>query len=159
MRTAISLLAVALTLAPTQLTAQGGQPMHATGTFDVTVTPAPATPFETAANLTRYTLVKQIHGGLEGAAHGEMLSTATESTGAMAYVALDRLDVTLNGRKGTFILLHQATMLRTDPNSGVMKIVIMKDSGTGDLTGISGDLTIHIDAHGHHTYTLNYQLP
>lgn len=133
--------------------------MQAKGTFDVKVTPETATPLETEAKLARYGLQKSFHGDLQGEARGEMLSTLVEDTKAMGYVALDRFSGELAGHKGSFLLMHQATMTNGDPSSGVMKIVVMKGSGTGDLKGISGELTIIIDANGNHSYIFDYQLP
>jgi hypothetical protein len=40
-----------------------------------------------------------------------------------------------------------------------MNIVVVPDSGTGELTGISGKLTIDIAAGGKHSYTFDYTLP
>ena len=69
--------------------------MEAKGTFEVKVTPAEASPVGKDADLTCYSLEKTFHGDTEGTAKGEMLASKTESTGAMAYVALDHLTVRL----------------------------------------------------------------
>lgn len=42
--------------------------------------------------------------------------------------------------------------------SATMGIVIVPDSGTGALEGISGTLTIKVE-NGVHSYTLEYTLP
>ena len=133
--------------------------MQARGTFDVKVKPETATPLETEAKIVRYGLEKTFHGDLQGEARGEMLSTLVEDTKAMGYVALDHFTGTLAGHQGSFLLMHQATMTSGDPSSGLMKIVVMKGSGTGDLKGIIGELTIIIDAKGNHSYLFDYQLP
>ncbi len=133
--------------------------MEAKGTFEVKVTPAEASAVGKDAGIARYSLEKTFHGDMEGAAKGEMLASTTESTGAMAYVALDHLTVTFGKRSGSFYLAHTATMNKSDPASGVMKIVVVKDSGTGELAGLSGELTIIIDAKGKHSYVFNYDLP
>jgi len=88
-----------------------------------------------------------------------MLTTLTESTGAMAYVAMEQVTGKLGGKSGTFYLAHKATMTKGDAASGEMSIVIVKGSGTGELAGISGQLTIIIDASGKHSYVLEYELP
>jgi hypothetical protein len=36
---------------------------------------------------------------------------------------------------------------------------VVKDSGTGDLAGLSGELTIIIYANGGHSYLFDYELP
>jgi hypothetical protein len=111
------------------------------------------------AGLASYSLEKTFRGDMQGTAKGEMLASMTESTGAMAYVALDHFTVTLAGRSGSFYLAHTATMRKGDAGSGVMKIVVVRDSGTGDLLGLSGELTIVIDAAGKHSYVFDYDLP
>ncbi len=139
--------------------AKKGRHMQAKGTFDVKTTPVETSPVGKDAGLTCYSLEKTFHGDLEGTAKGEMLASLTQSTGAMAYVAMDHVTVTLAGRSGSFYLAHTATMRKGDPASGVMKIVVVKDSGTKGLAGLSGELTILIDAQGKHSYVFDYELP
>ena len=43
--------------------------------------------------------------------------------------------------------------------SGVMKVVVVKDSGTGELAGLSEELTIIIDPKGNPPYVFDYELP
>jgi hypothetical protein len=50
-------------------------------------------------------------------------------------------------------------MTKGDAASGEMEIAIVKGSGTGELAGISGGLTIIIDAFGKHSYVFEYELP
>ena len=133
--------------------------MRAKGTFEVKVTPAEVSPVGKDAGLTCYSLEKTFHGDIEGTTKGEMLASSTKSTGAMAYVAMDHVTGTLGGRSGSFYLAHTATMRRGDAASGVMKVVVVKDSGTGELAGLSGELTIIIDPKGGHSYVLDYELP
>ena len=133
--------------------------MEAKGTFEVKVTPADATAFEKGMGLGRYEVDKQWAGGLSGTSKGEMLTTFTETTGSMAYVAMEQVTAQLEGNTGTFYLAHKATMTKGDAASGEMNIVVVKGSGTGQLAGISGTLTIIIDSTGKHSYVLDYQLP
>ena len=133
--------------------------MQAKGTFVVKVKPVEASEFEKSAGLGRYELEKTFSGGMVGEAKGEMLTSFTESTGAMAYVAMDHFSGTLDGRSGSFWLSHVATMSKGDAKSGVMKVVVVKNSGTGELAGLSGELTIVIDASGGHSYVFEYELP
>jgi hypothetical protein len=132
--------------------------MHATGSFAVTVTPAEPAALAKEAGLGVYTLDKSFSGELEASSKGEMLTGSTESTGAMAYVAIERVTGTLKGRSGSFLLMHNASMLKTDPASGVMQVVVVPQSGTDQLTGLSGKMTINIEG-GKHSYDLEYQLP
>lgn len=127
---------------------------HATGPFDVKVThqddssPDPL--------LARMTLDKQYHGDLEGTGQGQMLTAGTSVKGSGAYVAIEKVTGTLRGRNGTFVLQHSGTMTQNKPQ---LIITIVPDSGTGQLTGISGKMTIIIAADGKHSYDLEYALP
>ena len=133
--------------------------MQAKGTFVVKVTPTEPSAVAKAGAIGRYTLEKTFSGDLEGTAQGEMLASATESTGAMAYVAMDHVTGKLGGRSGSFYLMHSATMKKGDASSGVMKIVVVKDSGTGELAGIRGDFKVIVDDKGGHSYVFDYELP
>jgi uncharacterized protein DUF3224 len=64
------------------------------------------------------TSAKQLHGDLEGTSVGEMLTAMTSVKDSAGYVAVERVTGTLNGRRGSFILQHHATMTRgAVPNS------------------------------------------
>ena len=133
--------------------------MEARGTFEVKVSPQEATPFEKGMGVVRYQIDKVWLGDWSGASKGEMLSSYTESTGAMAYVAMEQMTGKLGGKSGSFYLAHRATMTKGDAASGEMNIVVVKGSGTGELVGLSGQLTIIIDGAGKHSYVFAYQLP
>ena len=133
--------------------------MEARGTFEVKVNPVDPTPFEKSMGTARYEIDKTWLGDLSGTSKGEMLTSHTETTGSMAYVAMEQMTGTVSGKTGTFYLAHRATMTKGDPASGEMNIVVVKGSGTGELTGLSGDLKIIIDATGKHSYVFQYELP
>jgi hypothetical protein len=135
-----------------------GMTMHAKGTFVVKVNPVDASAVAQGAGVGRMTIDKTFSGDLEGTSKGEMLTGATEATGAMAYVAMERVTGKLNGRSGSFLLMHNASMLKSDPASGKMQITVVPQSGTDELAGMSGKLTIIIEA-GKHSYDLEYELP
>ena len=128
--------------------------MHAKGTFDVKVTPV-AEDKADGSTLGRYSLDKQYHGDLEATAKGEMLTAGSDVKGSGAYVAVERVTGTLNGRKGSFVLVHKGTM---GHGSMHLEVTVVPDSGTDQLTGIAGTLTIII-ADGKHSYELDYSLP
>jgi hypothetical protein len=148
---AIALLAVAQTSSPSP---KKDSAMHAKGTFDVKVAPVAEDKADGIA-LGRYSLDKQYHGDLEAASKGEMLSAGGEVKGSGAYVAVERVTGTLNGRKGSFALAHKGTM-----GQGKMElsVTVVPDSGTGQLVGLSGTLNIVI-ADGKHSYDFEYSLP
>ena len=130
-------------------------PHHATGTFEVKVTPLdPA--FKAEDNsIGRFSLDKQFHGALEVASKGEMLSGAGTVKGSGGYVAIERVTGTLDGRTGTFILQHNGTM-----QNGVyhLNVIVVPDSATAQLTGLQGSMEI-ITKDGHHSYDFTYPLP
>jgi hypothetical protein len=129
---------------------------RATGPFDVKVTPQkPDTQIARAANLGRLTIDKRFHGDLEGISKGEMLATQTEVPGSAGYVALERISGTLKGRAGSFVLQHSATMTRGKP---VSSITVVPDSGTGELRGLSGKMTITVASDGAHSYEFDFNL-
>jgi len=131
--------------------------MQAKGTFEVKITPAEGTALEKEAGIGRMIIDKTWSGDLAGTSKGSMLTSATESTGAMAYVALEKVDAKLNGKSGSFYFSHTATMKKGDATSGVLKITVVAGSGTGELAGLSGELSIVIDSKGGHAYELNYE--
>jgi len=133
--------------------------MEARGTFEVKITPAEATAFEKGMGVGRYEIDKSWAGDFVGTSKGEMLSSYTESTGSMVYVAIEQMTGKLGGKTGSFFLMHRATMTKGDAASGEMNVVVVKGSGTGELAGLSGVLTIIIDAAGKHSYVFEYELP
>lgn len=130
--------------------------MHAAGTFQVSVKPTEASEIGKAAGLGRMTIDKVWSGGIEGTSKGEMTTTAVGTT--MAYVALETMTVKVNGKSGTFVFSHKATMDSADPKSGVMDISVLPNTGTGELKGIEGSLQITMDKSGH-SYDFTYTLP
>jgi hypothetical protein len=84
-----------------------------------------------------------------------MLATGTAVQGSAGYVAMERVDGTLGGRRGAFNLQHSGTMTRGAPG---LEINVVPDSGTGELTGLAGTLAITI-ANGKHFYDFEYSLP
>ena len=127
---------------------------QANGAFDVKMTPQKD---EGAGDATigRMTIVKQYHGDLEGLAAGQMLAARGEVKESAAYVAVERVRGTLKGRSGTFALHHRGVMTR---GAQELLITVVPDSGTGDLTGITGTMTIDIKD-GKHFYGFAYTLP
>jgi len=126
----------------------------ATGTFDVQLTPQPATPGHEASQVGRMAISKRFHGDLAGTSLGEMLAHRTEVAGSAGYVAMERVEATLAGREGSFVLMHTGEMNRGQPT---LVVQVVPDSGTDGLTGLSGRLSIDI-RDGRHFYELAYEL-
>lgn len=129
---------------------------HATGSFDVRLTPRqPDSPEAEKAQVTRMSIDKQFHGDLEAASAGEMLSAISAVKGSAGYVAMERVTGSLHGRSGGFVLQHHATMHRGVPQ---LSVTVVPDSGTGELEGLAGSMSIQIE-NGAHLYTFDYTLP
>jgi hypothetical protein len=127
---------------------------RATGPFEVKINPQPAYNTDQDAQLGRMSLDKQFHGDLEATSKGEMLTAGSAVKGSAAYVAIERVTGKLHGRTGTFALQHTGIMNRGAPS---LVITVAPDSGTGDLEGLSGAMSIEIVA-GKHSYILDYEL-
>ena len=130
-------------------------PAHATGTFEVKLTPQPPDGKFEDASLGRMTIDKQIHGDLEATSKGTMLTAATDVKGSAGYVAIERVTGSLHGRTGSFVLQHTGTMNR---GAYQLSITVVPDSGTGQLLGLTGKFNITI-ADGKHSYDFEYTLP
>jgi hypothetical protein len=128
---------------------------HVSGEFDVKLAPLPLHEAGASPTLARMSLDKQFHGELEASSKGEMLSAGTSVKGSAGYVAIERVDGTLGGRSGTFVLQHNGTMNRGEPQ---LSITVVPDSGTGDLAGLAGSMGIRIEG-GKHFYEFEYTLP
>jgi hypothetical protein len=128
---------------------------RAKGTFDVKVAPLPAYDTTEATTLGRMSLDKVYHGDLDGTAKGEMLTGMTGVKNSGVYVAVERFTGTLAGKRGTFVLHHTGIM---DRGAQRLSVTVVPDSGTDQLTGLSGSLNITIAADGTHSYEFDYSL-
>jgi hypothetical protein len=127
----------------------------ASGTFEVKIIPEPAEDTVGDSTIGRMSIDKQFHGDLEGVSKGQMLAAGTDVKNSAGYVAIERVRGTLHGRTGTFALQHSGTMNRGEP---ALSVTVVPDSGTGQLLGLAGTLTITI-ADGKHFYAFDYTLP
>jgi hypothetical protein len=127
--------------------------MTARGTFEVTLAPQPPDR-DSGGPFSRLFLDKRFLGDLEATSRGQMLGAETAVEGSGAYVALEQVTGTLNGKRGSFILQHNGTM-----RQGVytLHVSVVPDSGTDALIGITGRMTIIIEG-GTHRYELEYAL-
>lgn len=127
---------------------------HAAGTFDVKLTKQPLADANADSALGRMSMEKTFSGELQGTSRGEMLMAGAPAKGSAGYVAIEHVDATLHGRRGTFVLQHSATMNRGAPQ---LSVTVVPDSATGELAGLSGRVGIDI-VDGKHFYTFDYDL-
>jgi hypothetical protein len=165
-----SLLAIALVFSPaaagylrashlTQIPAQHSaataeaKMKEASGAFEVKITPGEHSPDATVRS---YLMDKQLHGAIEGTSKGEMLAAGNPAAGNAGYVAMERVTGTLDGRTGSFALMQFGTM--EAGSAPQLRVSVVPGSGTGELEGISGAMTITV-VDGKHSYKLEYALP
>ena len=122
-----------------------------TGTFDVALSPLDID----GEMMGRMRIDKRFHGPLTATSLGQMLSAGTLVKGSAAYVALERVSGTLDGKSGTFVLHHTGVMNRGE---GTLLIAVVPDSGTDSFAGIVGTMTITIE-NKRHGYSFDYTLP
>ena len=131
--------------------------MHATGSFDVKIAPQDD---KLSDGISRMLLDKQYHGDLEGTSKGQMLAVGSAKSSGV-YVAIETFTGTLQAasgekKSGGFSLHHTGIMTKSGPT---LNINVVPDSGTGQLTGISGKMNIIIAPDGKHSYEFEYTLP
>jgi hypothetical protein len=126
-----------------------------TGTFEPTLTPQSADAEIDLPVITRLKLSKVFAGDLVATGLGHMLAARTAIDHSAGYVAIEQVTGSLQGRTGTFLLQHSGLMNRGD---GTLTVSIVPDSGTGELQGLAGKMTIIIGDDGAHRYEIDYTL-
>ncbi len=127
----------------------------ATGEFVVKLAPLGVEGQPQDSKFGRMSIDKTISGDLVATTKGQMLSAMTEVKGSAGYVAIEKVEGVLKGKKGTFVLQHTGTMNRGVPS---LSVTVVPDSGTEELVGLSGDFNI-IVADSRHRYEFKYMLP
>ena len=128
--------------------------MNVKGSFQVQMTAEP--PFDSVDGvaLGRARFDKQFSGALSATSKVEMLSVRAEGTQSGAYVAVERITGSLEGKQGSFALVHLGLSNR---GTRSLSVQIVPESGTGELKSISGSMTIDI-VDGKHLYDLEYEV-
>jgi hypothetical protein len=129
--------------------------MKISGTFDVKLNPLDSYVQGTDhIALGRMSIDKTFKGELDAISKGQMLTAMTPTKGSAGYVAIEQVSGVLSDRKGSFVLQHFGTMERGQER---LILEVIPDSGTGDLTGLQGKMTIRI-VNGLHFYEFEYEL-
>ena len=127
----------------------------ASGSFTVKITPQAPEAGVGDPSIGRMGLHKLFEGGLRGEALGQMLAMRTPVDGSAVYVALDRFEGELDGRRGGFALHHRGVM---DAGVAALEVWVAPDSGSGGLAGLRGRLDIRVEGKEHY-YQFDYSLP
>ncbi len=128
--------------------------MKANGTFEVEVMAEPPYDVHEGVSLSRVHVEKRFEGALSGTSKVDMLAVGTPVEGSGAYVATERIVGTLDGKAGSFVVMHRGTRTR---DGFTLSIDIVASSGTGELEGIAGRIEIQI-VEGKHFYEVDYTL-
>ncbi|WP_432940869.1 DUF3224 domain-containing protein [Kribbella sp. CA-253562] len=100
--------------------------------------------------LGRATVTKSFADGqLVGTSSAELLMVGTPA-GPAAYTAVERFTGTLDGRDGTFVMVHGATADETASHGRIV-------AAAGDLTGLTGTVVYEHDDQGPRL-TVDYEL-
>ena len=124
------------------------------GTFEVATFPQPAEADQRFTAVSRLLLDKAFHGPLDALSRGQMLAIGGAG-GWGVYVAIEKVEGTLDGRRGSFIPYHNGTMTPEDGQQ--LAVTVAPQSGTGELADLAGRMTIDI-VDGRHFYTFDYSL-
>ena len=128
--------------------------MQAKGEFEVKRIPQDELDIGGGATVGHSRFDKQFRGPLDAASVVHMLAVMSPTPGSGAYVAIERIEGTLDGRRGSFFAQHNGVMDRGKPS---LQLSVVPDTGTGELAGLRGRMTIDI-ADGKHYYTFDYEL-
>ena len=125
------------------------------GKFSVKAIPQPDDETIQKIGAMKMTFEKQFEGALHSQSLVSMIGMMNQSIGSGGYVALEKVTGALEGRQGSFCLQHSSIMERGKPQQS---ITVIPDTGTDQLVGLVGQMTIDI-IDGQHFYNFEYQLP
>ncbi|MCW8925096.1 MAG: DUF3224 domain-containing protein [Xanthomonadales bacterium] len=130
--------------------------MKISGKFEVNLSPLDThAEGQNNISLGRMSIDKVFHGDLDAKSRGEMLSAMTPVKGSAGYVAIEQVTGALAGKQGSFVLQHFGVM-HAGNNRLVLEVI--PGSGTGELSGLTGEMSISIED-GQHFYDFDYELP
>jgi len=131
--------------------------MKATAHFDVTGwNPASTDEPDEGPAMSRVDIRKAFTGGyIEGESKGEGLFCGMDDPEAGAgYVVSERFTGRLATRQGSFVIQHGGVMGPETASRSFGHVV--PGSGTGELTGLAGEVQISQNVDGQHTLSIDY---
>lgn len=124
------------------------------GKFEISATPLESDKVIQKLGGIQMNFEKQFFGPIEAKSSVSMLGVMNKNLGSGSYVALEIIEGTVVGLSGSFGMQHSSSMMR---GKSEQSISVIPDSGTGELSGISGKMIIDI-IDGQHFYTFEYSL-
>ena len=128
--------------------------MQAKGEFEVKRIPQEELDIGGGASVGHSRFEKRFRGPLDATSVVHMLAVMAPVPGSGAYVAMERIEGSLDGRRGSFFAQHNGVMDRGKPS---LDLTVVPDTGTGGLVGLRGRIAIDI-VDGKHFYTFDYDL-
>ena len=125
----------------------------ARGIIEVTMEAEPPFLEQDGIKLQRTAVHKEFSGDLVGRSEAQMIAAYTATPGSAGYVSIEHFTGSVAGKSGSFVLQHHGLMAKGDAE---LTVIIVPDSGAGELDGISGTLEIDNDD-GRHSYVLEYE--
>lgn len=128
--------------------------MRANSTFEIkSWDEKPYDEFENGRKLTRAGVKRMYHGDIEGESSTEYLM-AYAADGSASFVGMERVVGKLGGRAGSFVLQHSGTF-----TGGVASAswLVVPGSGTGGLSGLSGEGKSSISHAEQYAMALDYR--
>jgi hypothetical protein len=108
---------------------------------------------EGTPKLSRISSTKSYKGDIVGGGKLEYLMMY-RADGTASFVGLERVTGSVGGRSGSFVLQHSGTF-----EGGVAKVMlsVVRDSGTGDLRGLTGEGGFNVGHQPPFAMTLDYE--
>ena len=127
--------------------------MIAKGSFEVSMRPEPPYDVVDGVALGRVEWDKVFSGPLNATSKMQMLAARTPIENSVSYAAIERISGVLEGRRGSFVVVHAGV---TDRGArSLLSITIVPGSGTGELRGITGKIDVNV-VEGKHLYEIDY---
>jgi hypothetical protein len=126
----------------------------AKGTIEVkTYEPKPYDAPEAGPTLNEIHVTETFHGDIEGEGAVRFLQ-AVRKDGSASFCGIERVVGTLAGRRGSFLLQDEGTLVG-DRVEG--RWFVIAGSGTGDLAGLRGEGTFSAKLGDHAHWTLDFR--
>ena len=125
---------------------------HTEGTFTVDTWQPDTLADDGGLTVQRVHLTKTFDGGMAGTGIVDLVSASVDGV-PTAYVAIERLEVSLDDRSGRFLLQHAA------PSGDLpIRLSVVPGSGREGLAGLRGEFSIAVTDDGAHTYSFDYDV-
>lgn len=124
------------------------------GHFILKTTPLKSSDKETPLGLIKMLYEKEFFGDITGKSLLSMSGILDMKTMSGGYVAIEKFEGEIEGKKGSFYLQHSTYVEDSEQNQ---TIKVIPHSGTEELIGLIGEMKIEIKSGKHH-YSFHYEL-